>query len=150
MNKFSLFGTWVSKVSGEDNESHYYLGNASICNTSQLLIPKPESYILEFYTPCKVCLKLLKNAKKRTEIESYKKELQRLYNSQIISPENAITNFITAPENIPADYTQVKRIFDENFPEFSFEDIISFMVLNEQLSLQNNKVLPIVEEEILS
>lgn len=148
-------GLWILKKPFKNStyEFHYYLGNKSLCNLSELLKPKPESYVIRsesFQKLCKVCQGLLKNKEMCAKIKTNKEKLLKLHHQQIISPEQAIINFITDPENIPTSYSVIKKIFEENFSGFSFENIISFMVVSDQISLQDDKVLPIVQGEILS
>jgi hypothetical protein len=144
-------GMWISKIAGKTYEFHHYLGNKSICNISKLLTPKPESYKIESNSSqnfCKYCIKLLKNIQKHVEINNRRKKIQSLYNKQIITPEQAIINFITS-DNTDTKYSTLQEMFVENFSEFSFEDILSFMAVQNQIHLKDELVLPIIQGEIL-
>lgn len=147
-------GIWISKTIGKSHSVfHCHFGNSSICNTQELLEQKSDDYTLKstsYQKCCKECLGLIKNKTKRTEIKTNRVRLSALYRQEIITPEHAITNLITDPENRPASYNIIKETFSENFSKFSFEDTVSFMVISGQILLQDDKILPIVEGEILS
>jgi len=150
-----ITGMWIGKKLFQNStyEFHYHLGNKSICNLSELLNPKCKSYVIRSQSShkvCNVCQGLLKNKEMRAKIASHKEKLFNLYHQQVISPQDAIINFITAPENIPTSYSRIKKIFEENFSGFSFDDVISCMAVHGTVSLQGDKVLPVVQGEILS
>lgn len=153
--RVGIDGMWISKETGKNRyDFHYHRGNQSLCNQVKLLDPKPKSYKIlsryDQYNCCKACNRLLLNKEKIKQKDTLGEKISSLYDNQSITLEGIITNFITHPDNHPAKYYTVKETFEENFLEFSFEDTVSFMAVQNQISLQDDCILPVVDGEILS
>jgi len=87
---------------------------------------------------------------KKTEKQKITLLLDKTKEETGVCPQDAIIRHITHPDNRTANYPTPEKVFTEKFPEFSFEDIISFMAAICPVSLQDDCVLPIKYGEILS
>lgn len=138
--------TWIVKNYKNNSETHYYVGFSSICRSGDIITPKALSYSIEISNDvpyCKCCQTILKSKKIHQKIVQRENNLE-LVQKKIgkfgVTLQGMVLNNISSHDSRAAKISELKKLFNEYFPQIYLEDILILLLIFGKIKISEDTI----------